>query len=80
MSYKKEFYATLSSEEYFSKKKSVNSLILYLKYPFTFIKEYIFNRNFLNGYQGYVWSVTCAEGSLLKYLKLKEKQRKVKRA
>lgn len=79
MSYKKELYATLSSEEYFSKNKSVSSLILYLKYPFTFIKEYIFNRNFLNGYQGYVWSVTSAEGSFLKYLKLKEKQKKSKR-
>jgi len=80
MSYKKEFYATLSSEEYFSKKESINSIYIYLKYPYTFFKEYFFNWNFLNGYQGYVWSVTCAEGNLLKYLKLKEKQKKVKRA
>jgi glycosyltransferase involved in cell wall biosynthesis len=74
--YKKNRYATLSSEEYFKKGKRVGLFALVFKYPSVFIKEYIFHLNFLNGYEGYVWSVYLAEYSSLKYIKLRELNRK----
>lgn len=76
ISYKKNRYATLVSEEYFEKKKRVNFAYLLFKYPLAFVKEYFVRRNFLNGYEGYVWSVYMAEYSVLKYLKLIQKNRK----
>lgn len=74
--HKKNLYATLSSEEYFKKGKRVGFLSLLIKYPFVFIKEYLINLNFLNGYEGYVWSIYMAEYSSLKYIKLRERNRK----
>lgn len=75
--HKKNLYATLSSEEYFKKGKRVGLLSLLIKYPFVFIKEYLINLNFLNGYEGYVWSIYMAEYNSLKYLKLREHNRKL---
>lgn len=72
---KKNRYASLASEEYLYKKKKIYLLYLPFKYPFTFFKEYIVHLNFLNGYEGYVWSIYMAEYSVLKYLKLIEKRR-----
>lgn len=75
INFKKNRYASLASEEYTNKKKKVYLLALPFKYPFTFIKEYILHGNFLNGYEGYVWSIYMAEYSVLKYLKLHQKRR-----
>ncbi len=74
--YKKNLYAKLSSEEYFKKGKRVGLFALLVKYHSSFVKEYIINLNFLNGYEGYVWSVYCAKGSYLKYINLRELNRK----
>ena len=75
INYKKNRYATLVSEEYFKKRKRVNLLILLFKYPLAFIKEYFIRGNILNGYEGYVWSTYIAEYSVLKYLKLRERNK-----
>ncbi|CAM1341073.1 glycosyltransferase family 2 protein [Tenacibaculum amylolyticum] len=75
ISLKKNRYASLVSSEYFEQKKKINLLSLLFKYPVAFLKEYIFRRNFLNGYEGYVWSVYIAEYTVLKYLKLREKNK-----
>lgn len=74
--YKKNLYATLSSEEYFKNGKRVGIIALVFKYPSVFLQEYLLNLNVLNGYEGYVWSVYLAEYSSLKYIKLREKNRK----
>ena len=78
INYKKNRYATLVSEEYFKKRKRVNLLILLFKYPLAFIKEYFIRGNILNGYEGYVWSTYIAEYSVLKYLKLRERNKNTK--
>ncbi|CAL2077141.1 glycosyltransferase family 2 protein [Tenacibaculum sp. 190524A05c] len=78
INYKKNRYATLVSEEYFKKKKRVNLLLLIFKYPLAFIKEYFVRGNILNGYEGYVWSTYIAEYSVLKYLKLRERNKQSK--
>lgn len=75
ISYKKNRYANLVAEEYAKRGKKTNLPQLLFKYPYTFIKEYLFRGNFLNGYEGYVWSVYLAEYSVLKYLKLREKNK-----
>lgn len=78
INYKKNRYATLVSEEYFNKNKRVNLLVLLFKYPLAFFKEYFIRGNILNGYEGYVWSIYIAEYSVLKYLKLRERNKNVK--
>ena len=78
INYKKNRYATLVSEEYFKKKRRVNLLLLLFKYPLAFFKEYFIRGNILNGYEGYVWSTYIAEYSVLKYLKLRERNKSVK--
>ncbi|WP_299837111.1 glycosyltransferase family 2 protein [uncultured Tenacibaculum sp.] len=75
---KKNRYASLVSEEYFRKNKRVNLFILIFKYPYTFFKEYFIRGNILNGYEGYVWSTYIAEYSVLKYLKLIERRKKLR--
>lgn len=75
---KKNRYATLVSEEYFKKKRRVNLFLLFFKYPFAFLKEYFIRGNILNGYEGYVWSTYIAEYTMLKYLKLREKNKNIR--
>ncbi|WP_442266265.1 glycosyltransferase family 2 protein [Tenacibaculum sp. ZS6-P6] len=76
---KKNRYASLVSEEYFKRKKRVNIILLVFKYPFTFFKEYVIRGNMFNGYEGYVWSTYIAEYSVLKYLKLIERRKKLRK-
>jgi glycosyltransferase involved in cell wall biosynthesis len=45
-------------------------LVLYL--PFAFVKSYVFKRNFLNGWAGFIGSVCMAFYAFLKYAKLYE--------
>jgi glycosyltransferase involved in cell wall biosynthesis len=73
---KMDSYAQLKAKEYFTNKKNVTFIKLYLSYPFTFFKEYFINLNFLNGYEGYIWSNLVAQGSALKYYYLKELYKK----
>lgn len=70
--HKMDFYAQLKAKEYFKSKKKCTWIKLYITMPFTFFREYILNRNFMNGYQGYIWSYVVAQGAALKYYYLKE--------
>lgn len=65
-------YALLSGELLHEKKKKSSVLKIIIKFPFDFIRYYIFQRNFLNGYQGFTWSMFAAFSNYLKYAKLKE--------
>ncbi len=78
INYKKNRYASLVSDEYLKKNKKTNFFSLLFKYPYAFLKEYIVRGNFLNGYEGYVWSAYIAEYSVLKYLKLIQKRKKLR--
>ena len=65
-------YAMLSAELLHEKKKKSSVLKIIIKFPFDFIRYYILQRNFLNGYEGYTWSMFAAFSNYLKYAKLKE--------
>ena len=65
-------YALLSGELFCEKNKKSTLLKILFKFPFDFIKIYFLQRNFLNGYQGFTWSMFSAFSSYLKYAYLKE--------
>lgn len=65
-------YALLSGELFFEKNKKSNLIKILFKFPFDFLKVYLLQRNFLNGYQGFTWSMFSAFSSYLKYAYLKE--------
>jgi glycosyltransferase involved in cell wall biosynthesis len=65
-------YALLSGELFFEKNKKSNIIKVLFKFPFDFVKVYLFQLNFLNGYQGFTWSMFSAFASYLKYSYLKE--------
>lgn len=70
--HKMDIYAQLKAQEYFKSKKKCTWIKLYITLPFTFFREYILHRNFMNGYQGYIWALLVAQGAALKYYYLKE--------
>ncbi len=65
-------YALLSGELLFEKNKKSSTLKTVFKFKFDFIRYYFLQRNFLNGYQGFVWSMFSAFCGFLKYAKLKD--------
>lgn len=65
-------YALLSGEFLHEKNKKSSLLKLVIKFPFDFMRYYIFQRNFMNGYAGFTWSMFSAFCNYLKYAKLKE--------
>lgn len=65
-------YSTLKAKEKFQKGKKGNLLKLILVMPVTFIKSYIFRRNFLNGWRGFVGSMINAFYAFSKEAKLFE--------
>ena len=67
-------YAVLSGELLFEKGKRTTKIKPIIKFPFEFLRVYIFQRNCLNGYQGFIWSLISAYGSFVKYTKLLELQ------
>ena len=69
-------YALLSGEFMYEKGKKTSMVKPIIKFPFEFIRVYFVQLNFLNGYQGFVWSMFSSFGSFLKYAKLWELQSK----
>ena len=63
-------YSLLSGELLSEKGKKASLLMVMIKFPFEFIRVYFLQRNFLNGYEGFVWSMFAAFGGFLKYAKL----------
>jgi glycosyltransferase involved in cell wall biosynthesis len=63
-------YSLLSGEFLYEKGKKSSKLKIYIKFPFEFFRVYFLQRNFLNGYQGFVWSMLASFGSFIKYAKL----------
>lgn len=65
-------YSLLSGELLFEKGKKSSLLKSIIKFPFEFIRVYFVQRNLLNGYEGFIWSMFAAFGSFLKYAKLND--------
>lgn len=69
---KMDFYARLKAKEYYNNGRKSSWYKLYLNSPYTFFREYVLHRNFMNGYEGYLWATLVAQGAGLKYHYLKE--------
>jgi glycosyltransferase involved in cell wall biosynthesis len=65
-------YTTLAAKELNKKNKHASVFKIILRLPFSFLKEYFFNFNFLNGYRGFIWAVFSAFYPMVKYAKLRE--------
>lgn len=63
-------YSLLSGELLSEKGKKGSLFMVMIKFPFEFFRVYFLQRNFLNGYEGFVWSMFAAFGGFLKYAKL----------
>ncbi|MFM8269856.1 MAG: glycosyltransferase family 2 protein [Pseudomonadota bacterium] len=65
-------YTSLAAEELFKKGKRTNPFLIWGRFPFLFIRRYVFQLGFLDGQHGFTWCVLSAWYSVIKYLKLHE--------
>ena len=63
-------YTTRAANELFEKGKKGRVVLTYFLFPFYFIKNYILNRNFLNGKEGIIWAFFSSCYPIVKYSKL----------
>ena len=68
-------YSSLGSKKLLEKKSTKGKTLVILAIPFNFFKYYIIDRNFMNGYRGFVWAVFNTFYHFVKYLKLAELKR-----
>ena len=66
-------YTSQSAKEYIKKGKNVSFLKIYAKMLFRFIKMYILQLGFLDGYEGYLLAKYSSIYTMTKYTKLREK-------
>ena len=67
-----DLYSALGAKKLLNKKSRKSKLVMILGIPFNFFKYYFIDRNFLNGFQGFTWSVLNSLYHFIKYLKLQE--------
>ncbi len=70
-------YSLLSAELKKENNKKTSRSAIIFKLPFEFFRVYFLQRNFLNGYQGFIWSVFSSFGGFIKYAKLYELNNKI---
>jgi len=71
--YKKcEYYTTLSAEAAVEKGKNKSLLAVLFALPYYFFRYYFIERNFMNGENGFYWSVFCSYYHLMKYAKIRK--------
>ncbi|NBV51736.1 glycosyltransferase family 2 protein [bacterium] len=68
-------YTSLGARELLSRGKSANPVFLWFRFPVLFLRRYIFQLGFLDGYNGFVWAMFSAWYPIIKYLKLRELER-----
>ncbi|MES2517926.1 MAG: glycosyltransferase family 2 protein [Bacteroidota bacterium] len=66
------YYTTRTAQMMYDSGKKGSILQVLFRFPVTFLKEYFLRKNFLNGYQGFVWSILSAMYPVIKYAKLRE--------
>lgn len=69
---KMDRYTTLGAEEAVRKGKKKSVLALVFAIPYYFIRYYFLERNFLNGLEGFYWSVFNSYYHFTKYAKIRE--------
>jgi glycosyltransferase involved in cell wall biosynthesis len=63
-------YTTQAAEQLFEKGKKRSLFLTIIGFPLYFFKNYILNRNFLNGWQGFLWALFSSWYPVVKYAKL----------
>lgn len=63
-------YTTQAANELFEKGKKRSLFLTIISFPLYFFKNYIINRNFLNGWQGFLWALFSSWYPVVKYSKL----------
>lgn len=64
-------YTTLAAEEAVRKDKRRSVAAILLALPYYFIRYYFIDRNFLNGIEGFYWSVFSSQYHFTKYVKIR---------
>jgi len=67
-----EYYTSLSAREAVKKGKKKSIIAILTALPYYFFRYYVLERNFLNGLEGFYWSVFSAQYHFLKYVKIRE--------
>jgi glycosyltransferase involved in cell wall biosynthesis len=67
-----ERYSSLSAAQAVKKGKKKSVFAVLTALPYYFFRYYFLERNFLNGLEGFYWSVLNAQYHFLKYLKIRE--------
>jgi glycosyltransferase involved in cell wall biosynthesis len=63
-------YTTQAAQELFEKGKERSLVFTIIGFPVYFFKNYFINRNFLNGWQGFLWALFSSWYPVVKYAKL----------
>ena len=69
-------YTTFGAQEAFQKHPKRRGNLWAALFPFKFIQFYFIQRNYLNGWPGFCWSVLSTHAFFVKYLKLAEIRKK----
>ncbi|MBC8109954.1 MAG: glycosyltransferase family 2 protein [Verrucomicrobia bacterium] len=70
------YYTSLAAEELYAKGKKKPSWLLILRFPFDFLKIYLFKGCFRNGFSGFLWAFFSALYPMVKYAKVTELYKK----
>ncbi|HEX9509247.1 MAG TPA: glycosyltransferase family 2 protein [Puia sp.] len=65
-------YSTLAARNAVAKGRKMPVVLVILSLPFYFFKYYLLELNFLNGIEGFYWSVLSAYYHFIKYIKIRE--------
>ncbi len=66
-------YTTLAARDLKAKKNQKSKrLLIYFRFPLTFLKIYLIHGSVLDGYQGFIWSMNSAFYNVIKYAKFDE--------
>lgn len=65
-------YSSLAAEELSQRGKTVSLWSIILRFPFEFLRNYIFRGFFLDRYRGFMWAFFSSFYPVVKYMKLRE--------
>jgi glycosyltransferase involved in cell wall biosynthesis len=68
-------YSTLGAEINAGRGRPMSQLLIFFAIPFYFFKYYFKERNFLNGKNGFYWSVLCSFYHFARYIKIQDIER-----
>ena len=66
------FYTTIAAKEGYARRKKVAGASMLLRFPFQFIKMYVFQGFFLDGLTGLLWALCSSFYPLVRSMKLRE--------